>query len=323
MRRKSGFLEKVKATEDSYACSGAERKIRKRIGLAFALMMLLSIVSASDPGNITVIPFEYRDFNNNTLPTVEVDLTVDCQAGTIRQHVERDGVPIFGARGYLNQVQYSVPLISSGSTDSNGIFVHKLPGNISYYTGIFTLTVEKSGYAKKELHFVISECFVNATKQKAGDGAGTDITKPGCTIDDDCLSSEICNTVSGECEKLGGGCGYAYHHQWIGYECCKDADCGSGRYCDEFSNECKVGTDPEANISSPNTTNSSPNITVECRKDGDCLPVVNCSIGKANIPAQCINNTCLRSSCEPPVQICPLGIILLLMPAIAFVMRKV
>lgn len=134
----------------------------KRIML-FLFLFLFSLSFAIYPGNITITPFESKDFGNEGLPAFDVTVTADCLAVEINQYTSSQGTPVSGAMGYLKQVQYTIPLISSGSTDSSGYLTHQLPGNISFYTGLFTLTVEKSGYRKKELHFDVSGCFVNVT----------------------------------------------------------------------------------------------------------------------------------------------------------------
>ena len=126
-------------------------------------ILLLSFSFALYQGSLTLDPIEYKNFGAISDPNFTVTLSMDCPSGEITQTTMSGGSAVKGANSYLKYVQYSVPLLTSGTTDSSGKLVHKLPGTVSYYTGLFTLTVEKSGYQKQEVHFGISKCFVNAT----------------------------------------------------------------------------------------------------------------------------------------------------------------
>jgi hypothetical protein len=130
----------------------------------FLFLLLVSFSFALYPGVVTIEPIEFKDFGNASEPTFNITLQMDCLDASLKQITESDGLRVTGVDSYLKYVQYHVPLLSSGTTDSSGVFIHKFPGNVSYYTGLFTLTVEKNGYRKKELHFDISACFVNVTE---------------------------------------------------------------------------------------------------------------------------------------------------------------
>ena len=127
------------------------------------VLALTSLSFALYPGNVTVEPFEYRNFGNASEPDFTLALSMHCPSGTIFQHLESGGIPVAGAKSHLKYMQYQAPLISSGTTGLDGNYTHRLPGNVLYYTGIFILTVEKPGYQNHEAHFEISGCFVNVS----------------------------------------------------------------------------------------------------------------------------------------------------------------
>jgi hypothetical protein len=252
-----------------------------------ALLFLISFSFAIYPGNITVTPFEYKDFGKDDLPVFNVTMKMDCVEKKLSADVSSGGAPVPGVTTYLKYVQYDNPLLSTKISDSSGQVTHMVHGNISFMTGIWVLVMEKADFRKREAHFEILDCLVNVTGPPQNVTPPQNITPPKCTSDNDCKSSEICNIASGKCEKLSGACGYAYNHTWIGYECCQDADCGAGKECDEFSNECKeIKIEPNVttNITTPNVTN----ITNQTGVDGE------------------------------EGELCPIGLILLIVPAMIF-----
>ncbi|MFH2101539.1 MAG: hypothetical protein ABII71_05640 [Candidatus Micrarchaeota archaeon] len=122
------------------------------------LMLALSLAFARSE-----IPYVYEeeDFGNEALPRFLYSLSVDCETGDIRQEVFNEQVePIQGVNSYLKYHDYATPLISSGSTDSDGVVTHTIPGNINLMTGLFILVIEKTGYMSKEIHFNNDPCFV-------------------------------------------------------------------------------------------------------------------------------------------------------------------
>jgi len=130
------------------------------VALALALF-LLPLSFSYRQGTLLITPFEYQDFGNASLPTMDVLITMNCNAAKITGRADYLGTPISGALSNLKYVQYDNPLISSGTTNSSGYVVHALMGNLSYMTGIFIMTFEKSGFQRREAHFLITDCLTN------------------------------------------------------------------------------------------------------------------------------------------------------------------
>jgi len=232
------------------------------------ILFLASLSFSIYPGSITIEPFEYKDFGNASLPSFNVTMGMDCVEQELNANVSSDENPVSGVTTFLKYVQYENPLLGTRITDASGNVVHKVYGNISYMSGIWVLVLEKPGYRKQEAHFEIFDCLVNVSEPGQ---VNPPEEVPECTSDYDCKSSEICNIPLGECEKLGGSCGYAYNHTWIGYECCQDADCGQGRYCDDLSKECKtqaIDQNASMDTSVPNTSNNA-NMTNQTSGNGE------------------------------------------------------
>jgi hypothetical protein len=246
------------------------------------MVFLISFSFAIYPGNITIIPFEYKDFGAQELPVFNVTMEMDCVEQKFSADVSSDDAPVGGVTTYLKYVQYDNPLLSTKITDNSGQVTHQVHGNISFMTGIWVFVMEKADFRKREAHFEISGCLVNVSEPLQN------VTPPApeCTNDNECKSSEICNLATGNCKQITGTCGYAANHTWINYECCEDADCGEGKECDEFSNECK-----EIKIEPNVSTNVSPNIT---NQTGNGEP----ETGNSEAP------------------ICPLGFIALVLPLV-------
>lgn len=269
----------------------------------FIILALISLTFAIYPGIVTLEPFEFKDFGSKALPNFTMTLSMDCPSATISQHLESGGVPVSGAKSYLKYVQYQVPLISSGITDSNGDYTHKLPGNISYYTGIFTLTAEKSGYQKHEAHFEISKCFVNVTAPPpvivpppnvTPPEPNVTIPDPECTNDNECANGEFCNLTSNECEFIFDDCSTLSNQTWDDNFCCSDSDCIANQECNMSTFRCE---------------------SIRCNSGSECDMVESCQNDGTYIQSECVGGRCYTPDCkglEPGL--CPLGLLLLLMP---------
>jgi len=126
--------------------------------ILLVLLLGLSLVFARSE-----IPyvFEEEDFGNEGLPKFLYALSVDCDTGQIRQEVFNEQVePLEGVSSYLRYHDYASPLISSGTSNADGVILHQVPGDIDLYTGLFILVIEEPGYQNKEIHFDINPCFV-------------------------------------------------------------------------------------------------------------------------------------------------------------------
>jgi|GEM_PF-1543131 len=143
------------------------------------LLFLLPLSFAYHQGTIVITPLEYKDFGNASLPTMDVLITMDCNAGKIFGTATSQGYYVIGASSNLKYIQYDNPLISTGMTDSTGQVTHTLHGNISYMNGIFIITFEKSGFQRREAHFEISDCFTQAPAQPLPQNASQPAPTPG------------------------------------------------------------------------------------------------------------------------------------------------
>lgn len=143
------------------------------------LLFLVPLSSAYRQGTIAITPFEYRDFGNASLPTMDVLITMDCNAGKIFGTATYQGAYVVGASSNLKYIQYDNPLISTGVTGGTGQVAHTLHGNITYMGGIFIMTFEKSGFQRREVHFLISDCFTQAPAQPAPQNASPPAPTPG------------------------------------------------------------------------------------------------------------------------------------------------
>jgi hypothetical protein len=134
--------------------------VSRRAALAL-FIIAVSFSFAYPSGNLTITPFEYRDFGNASLPEFDgMAITIDCNSAVLGAHVASSGAPVAGAMTYLEYVDYSTPLLSSRQTDGSGNALHRVPsGNISHMSGLFVLAVEKAGYRRREAHFDIGACF--------------------------------------------------------------------------------------------------------------------------------------------------------------------
>ncbi len=153
--------------------------IARRVVMLAALTLLLSavpLISAYPAGNLTVTPFEYLDTGNASLPKFgDMDIRIDCNAARLYVLVESNDQPVQGAAAFLKVTKYEQPLIGSGTTDSRGAVAFHIPGNISFMTGFFVLTVEKQGYQKREAHFDINDCFVVPPPSQPGPSASAPV----------------------------------------------------------------------------------------------------------------------------------------------------
>jgi hypothetical protein len=108
--------------------------------------------------------YEQDDFGDISLQEFTYSLSADCTAGTITSIVMNESnKPVRDAHTYLKYIDFSAPLISSKTTDKDGLALHKLPGDVKLMRGLFILVIEKTGYRIKEVHFDLYPCFHNGS----------------------------------------------------------------------------------------------------------------------------------------------------------------
>lgn len=133
--------------------------------IALSLLLIFSVVNAIVVGPTV---YEQDDFGDILWNEFTYSLSVDCDDAVLNVIVMDESIrPVGEAGTYLKYVDYSSPLVSSGTTDYDGRVSHKLPGNVSLMRGLFILVIEKDGYRAKEIHFDILKCLGNQTDIQA------------------------------------------------------------------------------------------------------------------------------------------------------------
>ncbi len=123
----------------------------------FFLFLIINIAGAA-----VVAPtiYEQRDLGTPSLEEFTYSISVDCTSASIHLHVlDEEYEQVEGANTYLKYIDFAQPLISSGETDKEGYFLHKLPGNVKLMRGFFILVIQKNGFRNKEIHFDIGRCY--------------------------------------------------------------------------------------------------------------------------------------------------------------------
>ncbi len=124
--------------------------------ILFFVLLALSVSMAADT---ELMIYEQRDLGveyENDFDNLYI--TMDCETNDMIIYVRDNGAPVTGAVVRLIYVDYSVPLLASGPTTSDGRFTYKLIGERDFMTGLFLAVVEKEGYKNKEAHFDIMRC---------------------------------------------------------------------------------------------------------------------------------------------------------------------
>jgi hypothetical protein len=199
----------------------------------FILLLLIGLGMA-----FTVKPdyFGIKDSGDQKLPTMIVDLSIDCDSKALTVNVSDASGPVEDATAYLFYTDYGYqPLPNSGKTGPDGIYTMPVTGNIEFLTALFIARVDHSTHQSREIEFAYEECF----------------EEPECTSDDDCSDTEQC--TDNECESVPCACGEVEDHQCTPYECCTDSDCASGEMCE--SNECVDEAVPEPTLPVNETDN--------------------------------------------------------------------
>jgi len=131
----------------------------KRVENMKSVFVFLLLFSLSIGAETIMLIFEQRDFG----PTYEeqfdeILVTMDCDADIITIYVTDEHQPAAGAVVRLLYVDYSVPLLGAGPTDSAGKFQYTLVGDKNLMNGLFLVVIEKEGYNNKEAHFDVRKC---------------------------------------------------------------------------------------------------------------------------------------------------------------------
>ena len=125
---------------------------------AFVFLLLLAAAASA----FTVKPtfFDIHDTGSDSLPTLDVGITIDCDSKDLTVDVSDDEEPVEGASMVLFYTDYGYqPLPDTGKTGSDGTDTMTVPGTINFLTGLFILRVDKSGYQSREIEFAYEKCF--------------------------------------------------------------------------------------------------------------------------------------------------------------------
>lgn len=125
-----------------------------------AILFILLLAAASWASMVKPVQFDTHDTGSESLPTLDVDMTIDCDSKDLFVSVSHGEDPIEGASAVLFYTDYSYqPLPGGGNTDSAGSVTLSVPGTIDFLTALFILRVDKSGYRSREIEFAYEKCF--------------------------------------------------------------------------------------------------------------------------------------------------------------------
>lgn len=207
----------------------------------------------------TVAPdhFGIKDSGDMRLPTMMVDLKIDCGTKALTVNVSDGDGPVEGATVYLFYTDYGYQALpNSGKTDASGIYTMPVTGNLEFLTALFIVRVDHQAHQSREIEFAYEKCF----------------EEPECRNDDDCDDDEAC--VDSECEGVFCACGGLVDHVCEPYECCTDSDCPQGKVCDGNGCVDQSVTAPPANLTVNGSLDETENGTVvSALPDGMEAPV--------------------------------------------------
>jgi hypothetical protein len=128
----------------------------KRLFIALLIMGLAAAFTVK-PAYLGV-----HDTGNENLPTLDVDISVDCDAKNVMIGVASNetGGPLEGAMTYLFYTDYTYQALPNpGKTDISGKATIPVPGTIRFLNAMFILRVDKQGYQSREIEFAYKKCF--------------------------------------------------------------------------------------------------------------------------------------------------------------------
>ncbi len=222
------------------------------------LVLLAGMVTAFSvaPGYI-----ETKFTGNASLPALSVGIMLDCdsKAATVTVRSNDTGLPVSGAKTYMFYTDYGYnALPNPGTTDSQGVAVMPVPGNIHYLTALFILRTDAQGFRTEEVEYTYEKCFAQPPQNQSNASQPSPPPKPECSAPSDCADFQYCD-ASGKCQALSGNCGFASNHTWVPYECgtlpgCPQ--CTSGLSC--VDNKCKANPAPPDNTTNGSGNNTAP-----------------------------------------------------------------
>jgi len=125
-------------------------------------LFVIALILASLSMAFTVSPdyIGVQDTGSKSLPTMDVDISIDCETKDLIVTATSEDEPIDGASTVLFYTDYGYqPLPNPGKTGSDGSVTMTVPGTINFLTGLFILRVDHQEYQSREIEFAYEKCF--------------------------------------------------------------------------------------------------------------------------------------------------------------------
>jgi len=130
------------------------------------IIIVLLMFGLSAAFTVTPNYIEIQDTGDERLPTLTVDITINCEDKGLMLDVSSADGPLQGAKSYLFYTDYGYhPLPTVGTTDASGRSIMEVPGNLEFLTGLFILRVDHSSYQSREIEFTYEKCFDEASPE--------------------------------------------------------------------------------------------------------------------------------------------------------------
>lgn len=125
-------------------------------------LFVIALILASINMAFTVNPdfIGVQDTGSKSLPTMDVELSIDCETKDLTVTATSEDEPIDGASTVMFYTDYGYqPLPNPGKTGSDGSVTMTVPGTINFLTGLFILRVDHQAYQSREIEFAYEKCF--------------------------------------------------------------------------------------------------------------------------------------------------------------------
>ncbi len=125
-------------------------------------LFVIALILASINMAFTVNPdfIGVQDTGSKSLPTMDVELSIDCETKDLSVTATSEDEPIDGASTVMFYTDYGYqPLPNPGKTGSDGSVTMSVPGTINFLTGLFILRVDHQAYQSREIEFAYEKCF--------------------------------------------------------------------------------------------------------------------------------------------------------------------
>lgn len=127
-------------------------------------LLLIALLLTGLAMAFTVKPdyIEIKDTGHQSLPTLDVGITIDCDTKNLSVHVASNatGEAVQGAKTYLFYTDYTYQALPNpGTTGADGITAMPVPGTIRFLTAMFILRVDKKDFKSREIEFTYQKCF--------------------------------------------------------------------------------------------------------------------------------------------------------------------